>query len=61
MNRYPSIFFILFIIPLTTLLGLWSVFSLATPVYADTHTVSNTDNSGAGSLRQAVLDAQAGM
>ncbi len=60
MNRYPSIFFILFIIPLAAFVGLWSVFSLSTPVYADTHTVTNTNNSGAGSLRQAVLDAQAG-
>ena len=60
MNRYPSIFFILFIIPLAAFVGLWSVFSLSTPVYADTHTATNTNNSGAGSLRQAVLDAQAG-
>ena len=28
------------------------------PVYADTITVTNTDSSGSGSLRQAILDAQ---
>lgn len=60
MNRLPSIFLILVIAPLAILFGLWTIFSIPAPAYAATHTVNNTNNSGAGSLRQAVLDAQAG-
>ncbi|MDQ2922520.1 MAG: hypothetical protein M3R52_13030, partial [Acidobacteriota bacterium] len=44
---------------LTSLIALPQRFRswLETPVFAATFTVSNTDDSGAGSLRQAIIDA----
>ena len=41
----------------TVLLALLFVLSLRRTSHASTCTVSNTNNSGAGSLRQAIIDA----
>ena len=40
-----------------SLLAAWCLFSFAATINAATITVSNTIDSGAGSLRQAILDA----
>ena len=39
------------------LLGVWAL--MASPLFGNTFTVTNTSDSGAGSLRQAILDANA--
>ncbi|MCK5057599.1 MAG: hypothetical protein KAT34_13135, partial [Candidatus Aminicenantes bacterium] len=36
------------------------IFFMAAPAHAATITVTNTNDSGAGSLRQAIIDAAAG-
>ena len=46
-------------VPLAALAGVLGVFFVAGGAHALTYTVTNTANSGAGSLRQAVLDANA--